>query len=98
MAPRDTKLLGATFRSLSSLADVSATGMQEEIGTYLVDVPIGSQLSKYGLKTGDVVLLIDRRSTAGARDFSRIIGKLRPGKHTAKVWRGQEAVTFEFDR
>lgn len=97
-APRDAKVLGSTIRSLSSLADVSATGMQETIGTYLVDVPTGSQLSEYGFKSGDVVLLLDRTSTAGARDFSRNIGKLRPGKHTVKVWRGQEAVTFEFDK
>lgn len=97
-APRDAKVLEATIRSLSSLADVSATGMYETIGTYLVDVPTGSTLSKYGFQTGDVVLLIDRTSTPGAREFSRTIGRLRAGKHRVKVWRGQEAVRFEFSK
>jgi hypothetical protein len=95
--PPEMKVLGATVRSMRSLADVSATGMQEAIGSYLIDVPANSPLVEYGFKSGDVVLIIDRQSTASARDFKRVVGKLRAGSHTAKVWRGQAEVNVKFD-
>ncbi|MGZ0708905.1 peptide-binding protein [Coraliomargarita sp. W4R53] len=96
-APPEVKVKGATVRSLSSLADVSATGMQEAIGSYLIDVPADSPLAAFGFKSGDVVLVIDRTLTPSARDFTRTMDKLRAGPHTAKVWRGQEDVSFEFN-
>ncbi|WP_158965992.1 peptide-binding protein [Paraglaciecola sp. L3A3] len=95
--PKEVKVLGATVRSLRTLADVSATGMQEAIGSYLIDVPASSRLKKFGFKSGDVVMMIDRTLTPSTRDFKRTLDKLRAGTHTAKVWRGQEAVVIEFD-
>lgn len=96
-APKDAKVLGTTVRSLRTLADLSATGMQQAIGSYLIDVPDGSKLAGFGFKSGDVVLMIDRTSTPSAKDFGRTMDKLRTGSHTAKVWRGQADVTFEFN-
>jgi hypothetical protein len=95
--PPEVKVQGATVRSMRSLADVSATGMQEAIGSYLIDVPANSPLAGFGFKSGDVVLMIDRTSTPSARDFGRTVDKLRSGPHTAKVWRGQADVIVEFD-
>ncbi len=94
--PKEIKVLGTTVRSLRSLADVSATGMQEAIGSYLIDVPASSQLKEFGFKSGDVVMMIDRKKTPSTRDFKRTVDKLRAGIHTANVWRGQKAVTIKF--
>lgn len=75
------------MRSFENLADVIATGVQGAVGDYLVDVLVGSQLSNYGFKTGDVVLLIDRVS----RLFPAILGGTLSGlyaeAYTATVCR-----------
>lgn len=91
-------VLGAKVKALDTEEELTATGMHEKIGILLVEVPAGSELAKYGFKSDDVVLLIDRRSTPGLGIFRKVIGQLKPGAHKAKVWRAQKSVTFTFKK
>ncbi|MDF7806314.1 right-handed parallel beta-helix repeat-containing protein [Pontiellaceae bacterium B12219] len=92
------EVCGAMVKSLDSEAELTATGMHERIGVFLINVPPDSELAAYGFKSDDVVLFVDGTSTPGLREFSRIFSKLKPGSHNAKVWRAQEPETFTFKK
>ncbi len=92
------KLLGAMVKPLNTEAELTATGMHEKIGAYLIEVPAGSALGQYGFKTDDVVLQIDQQFTPGLQEFMKAMNGLKPGPHKAKVWRDQNAATITFEK
>ena len=79
-------------------AGVTATGMHERLGAFLIEVPAKSQLADYGFKGGDVVLMVDQRLTPSIKDFSGVMNKLKAGRHTVKVWRAQEWNIITFNK
>ncbi len=89
---KSNKFLGARIKNLTNDAEVTATGVHEKRGTYLVDVPAGSKLAAYGFKSGDVVLKVGNRPTSTARSFRTALTKLNPGKYNANVWRDQQSI------
>ncbi len=89
------EVLGAEYKKLSTLAELSATGMDSLRGVLLVTVPKSSQLAKYGFESDDVILEIDGKETV-SRGFTKLLRGFKPGKHKAEVWRGQSPHTVEF--
>ncbi|RMF92140.1 MAG: hypothetical protein D6741_15255 [Planctomycetota bacterium] len=96
-APK-VSILGAKAKTLETEAEVTATGMHDRMGTYLIEVPDDCPLAAFGFQTGDVVWMIDGKPTFVVRDFVSIVGGLRSGKHTARVWRDQEWKTLQFTK
>ncbi|WPJ96300.1 hypothetical protein SH580_01110 [Coraliomargarita algicola] len=92
------KFMGGMVKALDTEAELTATGMHETIGVLLVEVPNESALAKYGFRSDDVVLLINRTATPGLNDFVRTMGRLNPGSHTAQVWRAQKMETLTFEK
>ncbi|MCH6258703.1 PDZ domain-containing protein [Puniceicoccaceae bacterium K14] len=92
------KVLGAMVKSLDTEAELTATGMLEKRGVFLVEVPANSELAKYGFKGGDVVLFIDGVSTPGIREFEKVVSSMKPGTHNVKVWRAQEFHSFILEK
>lgn len=88
--PKAVSIFGAKIKTIDTEAEVTATGMHQRLGTYLIDVPAKSQLAKYGLKSGDVVLMLAQTPTPSVRDFMNAIKKLKTGTYNIKVWREQE--------
>lgn len=91
-------LFGASFKTLNSEADLTATGMFEKTGTLLIDVPKTSPLSAYGFESDDVVLEIDGKKTKTALQFIEIFEGLKAGSHMAAIWRDQKAKTLTFQK
>ena len=89
-------VLGAEYKKLSTQAELSATGMDSLRGVLLLSVPKPSQMARYGFENDDVVLKIDGKKIV-SKKFSKTIKQLKPGKHQATVWRGQESHQFEFE-
>ncbi|MDW5290108.1 right-handed parallel beta-helix repeat-containing protein [Formosa sp. PL04] len=96
--PKETKLLGATVKNLDTEAEVTATGMQDRIGVYCIDVPAASELGKYGFKSGDVILFMNGSFTSGVNTLKRELSKLKSGEHEAKIWRAQEDIILTFNK
>jgi hypothetical protein len=97
-AEKAVKVLGANVRSLNSLADISATGMNDSNGAYLVDVPADSQLAKYGFRSGDVVLFVNGKIVPNAVEFVKVAMRLPKGVNRVQIWRNQAAETVKFQK
>ena len=94
--PETLNVLGAKVKTLDTEAEYTATGMYDRLGAYLLEVPSDSQLAKLGFKSGDVVIMVDRKLIPRGIDFYRLRRSLVEGTHTVKVWREQEAKRFTF--
>ena len=65
-------------------ADIAESmGMAEAKGAIVAEVTADSPALKGGLKTGDTILTLDGTAIADARDLSRKVARLKPGKGVA---------------
>ena len=65
-------------------------------GVLLLSVPKSSQMGRYGFENDDVILEIDGKPIP-SKQYSKTMQQLKPGKHQATVWRGQESHQIEFE-
>lgn len=96
--PREYTYGGATMRPLLTDDDITATGMFDKKGVFLIRVTADSPLADDGFQTDDVVLAINGRDVASHRTLADMLDKLGKGEHTADVWRGQESIRISFTR
>lgn len=87
-------ILGAKVKTLDSEAEMTATGMYDRLGAYLVEVPTNSIMAELGFKSGDVVTMVDLHLIPRAIDLYRLRNSLVQGSHSIKVWRNQEEKSF----
>jgi hypothetical protein len=93
---RVASILGASFKTLTTDAELTATGMFTKSGVLLVNVPKSSAWSSWGFKTDDVVLEIDGEKIKTDKQVATLIKGLAPGRHSVTVWRNQAACEFVF--
>jgi hypothetical protein len=60
---------GARIKKLKGMPEMSATGMTSEAGILILEIDPTSPLSKYGIKTNDVILKINWKDTNSLQDF-----------------------------
>lgn len=85
--------LGGKIKNLVGLGEVSATGMHDETGVFIVEVPVGSKMETCGFKTNDVILDFWGQETHNVkRLFELYEGKLKDHKTPLGVWRDQQAI------
>jgi len=89
-------LLGATVKSVSTLGEVSATGLPEMNGTLFLNVPNGGDVTRMGLQTLDVIREVDGVRTDTIEDFIFAWARatVTNGSVTAKLWRTQAEQTI----
>ncbi len=87
--------LGAKIKTLSGLEEQSATGMDEQRGAYLVNVPKGSAAASVGLKGGDVILAVDGKPVKTADDLLTLLKASVEPLVKLSVWREQKDVLVE---
>lgn len=92
------KLLGADIKTLTTEAEITATGMFEKTGVLIVTLPSQSKMSVMGFKVDDVVLEIDKVKIVNENILIKTLSKLKKGRHKVKVWRNQEANNFNFKK
>ena len=66
-------------------------GIGKVKGAVVASVREGSPAQEAGLREGDVILEVDRKSVASAEDASRALTAARPGGHLLRVKRGENA-------
>jgi serine protease Do len=72
---------GSVCRSSRSTKDIAdSLGLSEASGALVVAPQEGSPGEKAGIKAGDVVTAVNGETIKDARDLSRRIGAMRPGK------------------
>ena len=90
------KLLGAKIKTLTTDAEVTATGIFEKSGALLVSVSSDCALAQLGFRVDDVIMEIDgvkiNNDTKLIKTFSTMIS----GNHDVKVWRNQDLFEFTF--
>ncbi len=93
---REATWLGAKIRDISGAGEVSATGLPEEVGILLVDVPEESPAALGGLGKSDVILKWDRQATRSVADLIRLAASAKPGTLVKiEIWRQQRAVSIQ---
>lgn len=95
---KTTQLLGSAIKSLTTDAEVSATGMYNKSGVILLTVGPDSPMAKFGFRADDVVLEINSEKTLDDVHLVKQMRNLKKGKNKAKVWRAQEPHAMEFSR
>ena len=83
---------GLRFKMLAGLGEISASGMPEERGIFLVKVPTDSQAAKMGFAEGDVVLELAGIPVSSLIDFIRVFDSLKKvGEIQAEIWSDQRS-------
>jgi hypothetical protein len=83
--------LGGKVKNLVGLGEVSATGMHDETGVFIVEVPKGSMLEKFGFKANDVILDFWGQETHNVeRLMDHYKNRLKNKKTPLGVWRDQQ--------
>jgi len=87
-------LLGVGLSALSD-EDAAALGLKSRRGALVTSVVSGSPAEKAGLRTNDVVLLVDGEAVESELDCLRKISLLQPGQTaTFTIWRDKAEMEF----
>jgi serine protease Do len=80
--------LGLTLQTLTpDLSDRLGIDKASK-GAVITAVRPGSSAAKAGLRTGDVIVEVDRQQVASADDAAKRLGSRRAGGHLARILRG----------
>jgi S1-C subfamily serine protease len=60
----------------------------------IIEVPEGCAAARAGLKTGDVILQVNRSRVFGLRDLLKAVGQSNDKPITLKVFRQQQPLTL----
>ena len=94
--PRPGIWLGATVKNIVGLGEVSASGLPDETGVLIVEVPASSRAAAAGLRKGDVMLKLAGKPTATLQALQRLSQETPAlGTVTVTVWRGQKELNLE---
>jgi serine protease Do len=86
--------LGVSGQTLD-LELARALGAPDPRGVVIVDIRHDGPAARAGIRTGDVITVIDGRRVESASRLARAVGALRPGRTvTVALWRGQEAMVL----
>jgi hypothetical protein len=86
--------LGARLQELDGEA-FSAYGIAKDAGgVAIIEVPEGCAAARAGLKTGDVILQVNRSRVFGLRDLLKAVGQSNDKPITLKVFRQQQPLTL----
>ena len=83
--------LGAKIKTVSSLGEVSATGLASQAGVLLLEVPEASAAAKAGLKKLDVILACNGKETKKVDDLFNAVSAAAGQKLQFNLWRNQQA-------
>lgn len=93
---RPATWLGATVKNIVGIGEVSASGLPDETGVLIVEVPASSRAAAAGLRKGDVVLKLAGKATATLQALQRLSLETPAfGTVTVTVWRGQKELNLE---
>ena len=93
---RPATWLGATVKNIVGMGEVSASGLPDETGVLIVEVPASSRAAAAGLRKGDVVLKLAGKATATLQALQRLSLETPAfGTVTVTVWRGQKQLSVE---
>ncbi|NDJ13536.1 MAG: PDZ domain-containing protein [Acidobacteriia bacterium] len=93
---RPATWLGATVKNIVGIGEVSASGLPDETGVLIVEVPASSRAAAAGLRKGDVVLKLAGKPTATLQALQRLSQETPAlGTVTVTVWRGQKELNLE---
>ncbi|MGD9417335.1 MAG: right-handed parallel beta-helix repeat-containing protein [Verrucomicrobiota bacterium JB025] len=87
---REHTWLGAKVKNITGMGEVSATGLPEETGIRLLDVPQKSTAAKAGLEKSDVILSCNGKETDTFAELQGHWHIAPKGNVKLGVWRGQE--------
>lgn len=88
--------LGGKIKNLVGLGEVSATGMHDETGVLVVDVPKGSEMAEIGFRKNDVILDFWGQETHNVERLLYHYANRLPDHSTPiKIWRNQQKHTLE---
>jgi hypothetical protein len=88
--------LGATVKNIVGMGEVSASGLPDETGVLIVEVPASSRAAAAGLRKGDVVLKLAGKATATLQALQRLSLETPAfGTVTVTIWRGQKELNLE---
>lgn len=89
------KLMGATIKNVTTLGEVSATGLpdSDRSGAYFLNANKGSAAAKAGIRSNDVIRSIHGKKIINVQDFLVTWAREGAGKRVkAVIWRGQKNV------
>ncbi len=90
--------LGGKIKNLVGLGEVSATGMHDETGVFIIEAPKGSQLEKFGFKANDVIIDFWGQDTHNVeRLFDHYENRLKNKKTPLGVWRDQQKAEVKIE-
>lgn len=90
---------GATFKTIETLGEQSATGLPSIAGVLIVKISDDSKLYKSGLRNGDVLLDYDGIPTLKLTDFQQAIRKLvHVDQPTLTIFRNQQTEKLKIQR
>ncbi|MFC7337790.1 right-handed parallel beta-helix repeat-containing protein [Haloferula chungangensis] len=94
---REQQWLGAKVKNIVGMGEVSATGLPEETGVRLLEVPKDSVAANAGLQKSDVIIECNGKPTD---TFAELQGQwhIAKGKVELGVWRGQEAIQLTIEK
>ena len=72
--------LGARFKNLVGMGEISATGMHAETGVLVVDVPEGAEAAKAGFRRADVILKCDGMPIHDTAALRKYLGTVSAGQ------------------
>ena len=78
--------LGAKIRIIKGLGDRSAFGLPDEKGFVIVDIDLGSPVSKAGLQNNDVIRLVNDEPISSIEEFFSVMEQNK--------WRGKVSLTI----
>ncbi|MCG8580606.1 MAG: PDZ domain-containing protein [Bacteroidales bacterium] len=83
--------LGGKIKNLVGIGEISATGMHDETGVFVIEVPKGSTLEKFGFKVNDVILDFWGQETHNVeRLMDHYENRLKNKKTPLGIWRDQQ--------
>jgi S1-C subfamily serine protease len=86
--------MGAKFKNVIGMGEVSGNGLPGETGILALDVPQFSQAAAYGLKQYDVILELDGKRTDSLKDLKRFADEVPNWENcNLTVWRKQQKAT-----
>lgn len=87
--PEETAtLLGATVKNLTGIGEISATGMHDETGVFVVSLDSAGGLAKFGVQERDVILGWNGKPVATLAALQAAV-KAAPAPATIDIWRTQ---------
>ncbi|MBK1827647.1 PDZ domain-containing protein [Haloferula rosea] len=94
---REHQWLGAKVKNIVGMGEVSATGLPDEIGVRLLDVPKDSAAARHGLQKSDVIIGCNGKKTD---TFADLQGHWHVSNEDVEleIWRGQESQMLEIKK